>query len=351
MRQKMKNIVLICDIDVKKGSSFLDFLIQLPDSNKHFILFARSISDDAYSVLKSKNYTYSAFANSAQLFALLLRYRPHLIHFHFYGIGHLYTFIARIFCSKVVLTMHNSPPKHVEITGWRRWKQWVLGMPITRLCAISPFIQRWLEAFMPSEKIVLINNGINLSRFNYKKLPPITNKLRCFYIGSLSAEKGIHYLLDLFSQPELATIAQLDIYGDGELSEQVKLTAYRENSIYYHGRSAKIEQDLQHAHIVLMPSCWQEAFGYVAVEAMAVGRPVIAEPIGGLAEIFTDKQQGWYVCFEQRDQVQKLLQFLYSQNKLLECVGLAARRKVEQKYDIAIQIAQTHALYSSLIGQ
>ncbi|EAR57723.1 glycosyl transferase [Photobacterium sp. SKA34] len=347
----MKNIVLICDIDIKKGSSFFDFLIQLPHPNKHFILLARSISDDAYSALKSKKYTYSSFANSAQLFALLLRYHPHLIHFHFYGIGHIYTFIARVFCSKIVLTMHNSPPKHVEITGWRRWKQLALGIPITRLCAISPFIQRWLEAFMPSKKILLINNGINLSRFNYKKLPPITNKLRCFYIGSLSAEKGIHYLLDLFSQPELTIISQLDIYGDGELSELVKLTAYREQSINYHGRSSQIEQDLQQAHIVLMPSCWQEAFGYVAVEAMAVGRPVIAEPTGGLAEIFTDKQQGWYVCFEQIDQVQKLLMFLYSQNKLLERVGLAARKKVEQKYDITMQIAQTHELYSSLIKQ
>ncbi|MCG3864038.1 MULTISPECIES: glycosyltransferase family 4 protein [unclassified Photobacterium] len=345
----MKNIVLICDIDVKKGSSFFDFLIQLPEPNRHFILLARSISEDAYSTLKSKDYTYSSFANFIQLFVLLLRYRPHLIHFHFYGIGHIYTFIARMFCSKIVLTMHNSPPRHVEITGWRRWKQSVLGIPLVRLCAISPFILQWLQTFVPQNKIILINNGINLSRFNFEKMPAITNKLRCFYVGSLTHEKGIHYLLALFSHPDVAAIAQLDIYGDGKLEQQVKHAAEGEKAINYHGRSTQIERELRHAHVVLMPSCWQEAFGYVAVEAMAVGRPVIAESIGGLAEIFIDKKQGWYVYFEQTDQVQKLLKLLYNKNNLLDEISVAARERVEREYDLTRQILQTHAMYTSLL--
>lgn len=96
VRKKMKNIVLICDIDVKKGSSFFDFLIQLPQPNKHFILFARSISDDAYAVLKSKSYTYSSFSSATQLFALFLRYRPHIVHFHFM-VSDIFIHLFRVF--------------------------------------------------------------------------------------------------------------------------------------------------------------------------------------------------------------------------------------------------------------
>ncbi len=37
----MKKIVLICDIDVKKGSSYFDFLMQLTSPRFQFILLAR----------------------------------------------------------------------------------------------------------------------------------------------------------------------------------------------------------------------------------------------------------------------------------------------------------------------
>lgn len=345
----MKKIVLICDIDVKKGSSYFDFLMQLESPRFQLVLLARSITDDAYNDLYSKGYRYDSFTSMWQLIALLHYHHPHLVHLHFYGIGHPYTFIARCFCSHVVLTMHNSPPQGYQITPWRRIKQKLLGLPLARLCAISPFIQQWLSQFMAQEKIALINNGINLSRFKYEKIPPMTAKLRCFYVGSLSAEKGLHYLLALFLDPRLSRIAQLDIFGDGELKEQVKLAANQTQSINFHGRSTQIEQDLKQAHIVLMPSCWQEAFGYVAIEAMAVGRPVVAEPIGGLADLFVDQQQGWYVHFEQSDQVQNLLRLLHSQSDTLEAISVAARKRVEQEYDIQRQITQTHKMYTSLL--
>ncbi|WP_318444003.1 glycosyltransferase family 4 protein [Photobacterium leiognathi] len=346
----MKKIVLICDIDVKKGSSYFDFLMQLTSPRFQFILLARSINDDAYNDLYSKGYCYSSFAGTWQLTRLLHRHKPHLIHLHFYGIGHPYTFIARCFSSNIILTMHNSPPKEYQITSLRKIKQKLLSMPLSRLCAISPFIEDWLGQFIAKEKIFLINNGINLSRFEYEKVPPLQTKLRCFYVGSLSSEKGLHYLLTLFSEPSLSHIAQLDIFGDGELKEQVELTANKAQSIHYHGRSTHIEQDLKQAHIVLMPSCWQEAFGYVAIEAMAVGRPVVAEPIGGLADLFVDQKQGWYVHFEQPEQVQKLLMLIYNKSEVLADVSLAARERVEQEYDIQRQITQTHEMYTSLLG-
>jgi glycogen(starch) synthase len=48
------------------------------------------------------------------------------------------------------------------------------------------------------------------------------------------------------------------------------------------------------AELAVLPSLW-EGFGFVAVEAMALGRPVVASAAGGLAEIVRDGESGWLV--------------------------------------------------------
>jgi glycogen(starch) synthase len=48
------------------------------------------------------------------------------------------------------------------------------------------------------------------------------------------------------------------------------------------------------ATLVVLPSRW-ESFGFVAVEALALGRPVVASGDSGFAEIIEDDRSGWLV--------------------------------------------------------
>jgi len=49
----------------------------------------------------------------------------------------------------------------------------------------------------------------------------------------------------------------------------------------------------EHIDFVVVPSVWQEPFGYVALEAQLIGRPVIATKMGGLTEIVENNVTGW----------------------------------------------------------
>lgn len=85
----------------------------------------------------------------------------------------------------------------------------------------------------------------------------------------------------------------LHIFGDGpdlqdlqHLVSQLNLEEY----VTFAGDVSDPESHMVGMDIILVPSL-HESFGYVAAEAMALGKPVIASNVGGLAEVL-DSQTG-----------------------------------------------------------
>lgn len=356
----MKTIYLVCDIALHKGTSFFDYLYQLETTEYRFVLVTPDITIDARNALEEKGYKYESVSNVVQLILLLRKSPANMIHFHFYGVGHSYLLCSRLFCSNIILTAHQSLPQEkqpLKATSRARIraillkvKRRILYLFLRRTVAVSSFINRWLINDIPSSSVVKIDNGINLQRFSYAEQPPVSSTLNCFFVGSLSEDKGVINLLSLFSSSEISRIANLNIIGDGPMKEEVQQAANKFSSITYLGSSEYIERDLTSAHILLVPSQWQEAFGYVAVESMAMGRPVLAQPTGGLAELFLHGDHGWYVDFNDKNTVVNLLETLLSQPELIKITGVKAREWVNEHYSLTRQISQTHALYSELLN-
>jgi UDP-glucose:tetrahydrobiopterin glucosyltransferase len=74
---------------------------------------------------------------------------------------------------------------------------------------------------------------------------------------------------------------------------------------------------------------WIEAFGNVAIEALACGVPVIAYRRGGPAEIVMDGKTGWLV---QPDSVERLVEAIA---RLDQIDRAACRQQVEADYSMA----------------
>ena len=108
------------------------------------------------------------------------------------------------------------------------------------------------------------------------------------FVGRLSFEKGLETLLAAWEK--LGEKVPLKIIGDGPLREKVLAQAKSMPSIEWLGRKSihEIYDIVGNAGCLIFPSRCYETFGRVAIEAYAVGTPVIASNHGAMADVVNE---------------------------------------------------------------
>ncbi len=98
--------------------------------------------------------------------------------------------------------------------------------------------------------------------------------------------------------------------------------------------------------VVSATSSTPEAFGRIAVEAMAMGKPVIATAHGGSLEIVIDNETGWLVEPSNSLAMSKVLDEALSMSKeQLSCIGENGRNRVLSKFTTKTMCEQTVETY------
>ncbi|MGW0608771.1 glycosyltransferase [Streptomyces sp. NPDC002640] len=120
---------------------------------------------------------------------------------------------------------------------------------------------------------------------------------RIMFVGRFSAEKGAAVLVDAFSR--LRRPAHLLLIGDGRERHRIQADIRRLGigadvsvSGFVPHRTAAAA--MAHAHVVVLPSLFEEA-GTVAVEAMALGVPLVASDVGGIRQTAANGKAALFV--------------------------------------------------------
>jgi UDP-glucose:tetrahydrobiopterin glucosyltransferase len=180
--------------------------------------------------------------------------------------------------------------------------------------------------------------GLDLEIYQYQPKPAKS----LAFLGRISPEKGLEDALTAAK----ATGLPLKIMGkvQDEVYWQQLQNEYA-GCFEYCGflDTVAMQQIVGNCQALLMTPHWVEAFGLVAIEALACGVPVIAYARGGPAEIVRDGVSGFLV---EPDSVAGLVQAI---GRLAEIDRAACRQQAEQEYSLAAWGDQIEDWFASLV--
>lgn len=186
------------------------------------------------------------------------------------------------------------------------------------------------------------------------------------YVGRLHQRKGILDLGEAFARlADQNREAQLWVlgrdYSDADGFRQRTGKSYVETLRQrWHGRTASQahllgELDdtaknflISRADVVVVPS-WYESFGLVLLEAMRLGKPVVACSAGGMVEIVVDGETGILVPPNDPGRLAAALARLCSDASLRRSMGAAAAARFERLYRLDHCVNRTEEFYADVI--
>jgi len=170
---------------------------------------------------------------------------------------------------------------------------------------VSGKAQKELALALGFKGVFKITKGVGI--FNISNPPKFKQRnevKRFIYVGRLSKEKNLKYLINTFNDlPAL----QLNIVGFGVLEKELKSIA--KNNIIFHGaiENAKLPIFYQSNDVFILPSI-SEPWGLVVEEALNNGLPVIvSNKVGCSTEIIQEDENGIIFQLNERDGLRKAI--------------------------------------------
>lgn len=211
-----------------------------------------------------------------------------------------------------------------------------------------------------------IQNGVDTNHFfpaspeqkvNLRKklaIPP--DAVVSVFCGRIVERKGLDLILVIWEEivkehPD----NYLCIAGSGNMQKDSKEEECREyvrkhslNNVMFLGEVKDPLEVLQAADIFLFPSR-REGFPNALLEAMAAELPVVANDIGGVADLVTDNVSGLLVRREDTAMLCSRIRRLAGSKELRAKLGREARRSVTESFSIELISSKYESLYREIL--
>jgi len=226
-----------------------------------------------------------------------------------------------------------------------------------------PVVGAFVDMFLPVSQATAVGNGLMESELPYQIIPNFISDMAgslqedvdgfvsqlpkdgyLLFVGDLSKDKGVDVLVRAYAKlndaPPLVLIGRQRPDTPSDLPRNVMLM----------GRwpHAAVMEAHRRSIFSMLPSVCPETFGIVVIEAMSMGKPVIASRIAGLADVIIEGENGFLVRPGDVDALRESMQQLIVDLQLRERMGQGALRRA-QDFRASVVVPCFEAVYKKLL--
>ena len=204
--------------------------------------------------------------------------------------------------------------------------------------AVSKPAMNYASKYVPGH-YEIIPNGIDLEHFS-PDVSPIEEyrdgKLNILFVGRLEFRKGVNYLLKAYLQVKREiSNSRLIIVGPGtrlrkRYEKWIRHNALKDVVFVGYATYSDLPRYYKTADVFCAPATSRESFGIILLEAMAIGKPIVATNIDGYASVATHGEEGWLVPPKNSGELAHALISLLKDEKLRQQMGAQGRATAEK---------------------
>jgi glycosyltransferase involved in cell wall biosynthesis len=276
------------------------------------------------------------------LYKVIKDERPDIVHTHGSLSGRLAAQITRT--KKVIYTKHTLSDNSNK---YKRFIKKIMNKLVrSKVIAVSnAVVDNLIEEGVKETSIKRIYNGVEPSSV----IPYDTEegKVVISLVGRLEWIKGPDHMIRIAELLKNRSSIPFKILmvGEGSLKEELEETVkLKELPIDLLGHVDDIEWVYQKSDIIVNTSR-SEALSFVALEAFAHGRPVVAFNLPGIKEVIADSIDGYLVKYEDYEAFTDRLMVLMASKEKRVRMGMNGRKKTRDHFTIHQMVKETEAFY------
>jgi len=305
-------------------------------------------------------------------FAEQLRFAKYLQH-HQIHLVHSYGFYANVFAipsaklagaSIIVASIRDTG---AYLSPAQKRVQRVVSRLADRIVVNAEAVRRWLiDEGYSDEKITVIRNGIDLSRFARKRvdgrlrqelgIPPHAPLVAV--LSRLNQVKGIDYFLEAaaivtrrFKEARFVIIGDCVIERDRAYKkalEEYAVTLGLGGRVLFAGLRLDVPELLSQITVSVLSSL-SEGLSNTLLESLAAGVPVVATSVGGTPEAVVDGVTGFLVPPRDPAAMARAICVLLGNREMASAFGRAGQQRVTEHFSLERMGRETEELYLGLM--
>jgi glycosyltransferase involved in cell wall biosynthesis len=257
---------------------------------------------------------------------------------------------ARLWRKPVVYHIRFGRIPEIAATNTFEWRVLARTMQmVTIVIAITPDTAEAIEHYLPDICVEYIPNPIDLSELPKPQENAHNEPRTALFLGWILPTKGVEELLQAWAQ--LCPIGwELLCLGPGEAEYiQSLINRYNPSNCKFLGELAHDDamQLLAKSDLFVLPS-HTEGFPNVVLEAMALGKPIVATTVGAIPEILSD-DCGILIKPKDVNELTEALSKMMRDETLRHGFGEKANKKVRQEYSIDVVFARYMHIWERIV--